>query len=66
VSADDAFAFYRKALPAAGYTITSDNAGSGPISGGALGFTGHDVSGELGGVDVAGQSAVIITFTTRR
>jgi hypothetical protein len=61
VSAADAFAFYRKALPGAGYKIDSDKPGSGPTPG-LISFTGHGVSGDLTGVDVAGQSNIIISF----
>jgi hypothetical protein len=61
VSAGDAFAFYRKALRDAGYTIDSDTAGSGPTPS-LISFTGHGVSGVLTSVDIAGQSNIIISF----
>lgn len=62
VSAEDAFAYYRTALPKAGYEITSDNATS---FGGAISFKGKDVQGVLSGADVLGESAVAIAFTSR-
>jgi hypothetical protein len=60
VSADDALAFYRRALPGAGYKIVSD-VGGGALPGG-LGFTGHGVSGAVAGADSLGQSVVLVSF----
>ncbi len=65
VPTDEAFAFYREALPKAGYKIVTDSTGSGSLPG-AIGFTGHDVAGVISGTDVLGQSAVVVTFGAPR
>jgi hypothetical protein len=61
VSLDDAFTFYRKALPEAGYTIDSDNTASRQTPG-IIKFTGQSVSGTVTGVKLGGQETTIVTF----
>jgi hypothetical protein len=61
VSVDQAFAFYRDALPKAGYKILSDEPGNGVLPG-SLSFTGHGVTGGLSGTEVAGVRAIVVTF----
>jgi hypothetical protein len=61
VSVDRAFAFYRDALPKAGYKIVSDEPGNGALPG-SLSFTGHGVTGGLSGTEVAGVTAIVVTF----
>ncbi|WP_322747652.1 MULTISPECIES: hypothetical protein [unclassified Frankia] len=52
--------FYRTALPAAGYTITSDNQIPGLAT--AMGFSGHGVTGTIDAAGVGSANGAIITF----
>ncbi len=52
--------FYRTALPAAGYTITSDNQIPGLAT--AMGFRGHGVTGTIDAAGVGTANGAIITF----
>ncbi len=53
-------AFYRTALPAAGYTITSDNQISGLVA--SLGFEGHGLTGTIGAAGIGTTNGAILTF----
>ncbi|CAO5181521.1 PT repeat protein [Frankia sp. AiPs1] len=60
VSSDQVTSFYRGALPAAGYTITSD-AGIGGVAR-TIGFTGHGVRGSISSAGYGGTGGVAILF----
>jgi hypothetical protein len=61
VSSDRVAAFYRSALPPAGYRITSDVGIPGVAR--ALAFTGHGVTGSLGAAGLGQSNAIAIVFT---
>ncbi|MCM3883468.1 hypothetical protein [Frankia sp. R82] len=60
VPTEEMVTFYRRALPAAGYTITSD-VGVGGVAH-SISFTGHGVKGGLGSVGVGGSGGLAIVF----
>jgi hypothetical protein len=67
VSADDVAAFYRQALPQAGYTILSDAqiGTGGGVSVGGLRFEGHGYQGTVGSV-AAGLGGGTVGITIER
>lgn len=60
VASDSMVTFYRGALPAAGYTITSD-VGLGVAH--SISFTGHGIRGGLGSVGAGGAGALELVFS---
>ncbi|ONH38059.1 hypothetical protein BL254_01070 [Protofrankia sp. BMG5.30] len=52
--------FYRQALPAAGYTITSDNQIAGLAA--SIAFEGHGLSGTIGTAGIGTANGTILTF----
>ncbi|WP_261562616.1 hypothetical protein [Frankia tisae] len=61
VSSDRVAAFYRTALPQAGYRITSDVGIPGVAR--ALAFDGHSVTGSIGAAGLGQSNAIAIVFT---
>ncbi|THJ74318.1 hypothetical protein [Candidatus Frankia alpina] len=61
VSSDRVAAFYRTALPRAGYRITSDVGIPGVAR--ALAFDGHSVTGSIGAAGLGQSNAIAIVFT---
>ncbi|WP_163550878.1 hypothetical protein [Candidatus Frankia nodulisporulans] len=61
VASDSMVTFYRGALPAAGYTITSD-VGLGGVAH-SISFTGHGIRGGLGSVGAGGAGALELVFS---
>jgi hypothetical protein len=60
-SAEDAYTFYKDALPKAGYRIERDNE-VGQLK--SLGISGHGMAGDVGIGSMLGKPTVMITLST--
>ncbi|WP_445548615.1 hypothetical protein [Frankia sp. CiP1_Cm_nod2] len=60
VSDNAVAAFYRQALPAAGYTITSDNQIAGLAA--SIAFEGHGLKGTIGTAGIGTANGTVLTF----